>query len=102
MSYAEDNNHDIPLDMLDFMPSGDTDWDSAWERDPISLTEIYEYQENIKKGIWVAKDGTKYLISKMQTSHIKNCIRMIQRSNYYWRPEYLEPLTQELKRRNNE
>lgn len=70
----------------------------------LALAAIYEQQENLEKGIWEAKDGTKFLISKMQTSHIKNCIRMIQRSNYYWRPEYLEPLTQELKRRqqNNE
>lgn len=101
MSYAEDNNHDIPYDMLEFMSSEDTDWDSAWERDTDSLEEVYKHQENIKKSIWVAKDGTKYLISKMQTSHIKNCIKMIQRSNYYWRPEYLEPLTNELKLRQN-
>lgn len=99
MSYAEDNNHDLPYDIVDFMSSEDTDWDSVWERDTTSLKEVYEYQENIKKGIRIAKDGTKYLISKMQTSHIKNCIRMIQRSNYYWRPEYLGPLTQELKKR---
>lgn len=65
----------------------------------LALAAAYKADENIRKGIWIAKDGTKYLISKMQTSHIKNCIRMIQRSNYYWRPEYIEPLTQELKRR---
>ena len=65
------------------------------------LDNDYESEENIKKGIWVASDGTKYLISRMQTSYIKNCIRRIQRSNYYWRSEYLEPLTQELKRRQH-
>lgn len=65
----------------------------------LTLAAVYKQQENIDKGIWIGSDGTKYLISKMQTSHIKNCIKMIQRSNYYWRPEYLEPLTQELKRR---
>lgn len=63
------------------------------------LEAIYEENENIRNGIWVAKDGTKYSISEMTTSHIKNCIRMIQRSNYHWRPEYFEPLIQELKRR---
>ena len=63
------------------------------------LDAIYEAEEDLRNGIWVAKDGTKYSISKMTTSHIKNCIRMIQRSNYRWRPEYLEPLTQELERR---
>lgn len=63
------------------------------------LDAIYEAEEDLRNGIWVAKDGTKYSISKMTTSHIKNCIRMIQRSNYRWRPEYLELLVQELKRR---
>ena len=57
------------------------------------------YKEDLRNSIWIAKDGTKYSISEMTTSHIKNCIRMIQRSNYRWRPEYIEPLTQELKRR---
>ncbi len=65
------------------------------------LADAYEAEENIRRGIWVAKDGTKYLISKMQTSHIKNCIRMIQRSNYCRRSEYLKPLIQELKKRTN-
>lgn len=65
----------------------------------LALAAAYEADKNIRNGIWVAKDGTKYLISKMKTSHIKNCIRMIQRSNYHWRPEYMEPLIQELKKR---
>lgn len=29
MSYAEDNNHDLPYDIVDFMSSEDTDWDSV-------------------------------------------------------------------------
>lgn len=65
----------------------------------LALAAIYEAEKDIRNNIWIAKDGTKYLISEMQTSHIKNCIRMIQRSNYSWRPEYLEPLTQELEKR---
>lgn len=65
----------------------------------LALAAIYEAEKDIRNNIWIAKDGTKYSISEMTTSHIKNCIRMIQRSNYHWRPEYIEPLTQELKRR---
>lgn len=65
----------------------------------LALEALYETKENTRNDIWVAKDGTKYLISEMTTSHIKNCIRMIQRSKYRWRPEYLELLVQELKRR---
>ena len=65
----------------------------------LALDAIYKEDEDLRNSIWIAKDGTKYSISEMTTSHIKNCIRMIQRSNYRWRPEYIEPLTQELKRR---
>ena len=68
----------------------------------LALANAHEAEENIRKGIWVTRDGTKCLISKMQTSHIKNCIRMIQRSNYSWRLEYLEPLVLELKKRQQE
>ena len=65
----------------------------------LALDAIYKEDKDLRNSIWIAKDGTKYSISEMTTSHIKNCIRMIQRSNYRWRPEYIEPLTQELKRR---
>lgn len=68
----------------------------------LALAAAYEAEENLKNNIWIAKDGTKYLISQMQTSHIKNCIRIIQRSNHKWRSEYIEPLTQELKKRNRQ
>lgn len=65
----------------------------------LALAAIYEAEKDIRNNTWIAKDGTKYSISEMTTSHIKNCIRIIRRSNYHWRPEYIEPLTQELKRR---
>ena len=46
---------------------------------------------------WRAVDGTVYSISKMETSHIKNCLRLIERSGYTWRKEYLKALNDELK-----
>lgn len=31
------------------------------------------------KRIWVMKDGTKIKIKNMETSHIKNCVKMLER-----------------------
>ena len=97
MSYAEDNNHDIPFDMLEYMSSEDTDWNTVWDIDG------REYIiDTLPETLWECKDGTILAIEDMKTSHIKNCIAMIERSikaNKPWRTWYLEPLTQELKRR---
>lgn len=46
--------------------------------------------------IWVTAKGEAILVSKMDTSHIINCIRKIQRSRTGWRKEYLERLELEL------
>ena len=37
----------------------------------------------------------------MTSSHIINCIRMIERSNNTWRPQYLDILKEELSKRNH-
>jgi hypothetical protein len=31
--------------------------------------------------VWTGKNGTKYKIREMETSHIKNCIAMLERVN---------------------
>lgn len=62
--------------------------------------ELKDETDNLSKDIWTTKDGKRLLISKMQTSHIENCLRKIQK-DYPWRKIYLESLTQELKRRQN-
>lgn len=95
MSYAEDEGHDIPYDMLDFISSEDTDWDSVWERgNPLDY--------------WETRDGDIIAIRNMSTKHIERCIALIKNSieanlmgvrNYIWRIEYLEPLQNELVKR---
>lgn len=45
--------------------------------------------------VWITKDGRRYLVRQMETGHIVNCIRMIQR-NPGWRDEYLDRLLLEL------
>lgn len=105
MSYAEDFNHDLDPEFMglslygsdydldseieesaEFMSSEDTDWDSAW-------------MHYTPETLWECKDGTIIAIEDMKTSHIKNCIAMIEKSinaNKPWRTEYLSTLKAEL------
>ena len=46
--------------------------------------------------IWVTKDERSIPICNMDTDHIMNCIRKIQRNRKGWRKEYLTRLNLEL------
>lgn len=48
---------------------------------------------------WRMKDGNLIAIRDMETSHIKNCIKMIYRSNGTWRHQYLRYFEAELRKR---
>jgi hypothetical protein len=50
--------------------------------------------------VWVTKDGKHLLVSRMETSHIRNCIAKIERSRRGWRKQYLERLKLELEIRS--
>lgn len=63
------------------------------------LEQLEEDEYNLKHKIWVTQDHKEIPIKKMETSHIKNCIKKIERSKFKWRPEYYELLKQELTRR---
>lgn len=65
------------------------------------LRDTEEDKFFLKRGIWVDKNGHKHPISKMKTSYIINCIRLIQRSNG-WRKQYLNVLLKELKSRSHD
>ena len=47
---------------------------------------------------WRPQVGKKIKLTKMEISHIKNCIAMIER-RHGWREQWLRPLQQELKSR---
>lgn len=51
--------------------------------------------------VWITRDGRRYLVREMETRHIINCVRMIQRSKTGWRREYLDRLLLELAIRDN-
>ena len=63
------------------------------------LQQLEEYEYNLRHKIWVTQDHKEIPIKKMETSHIKNCIKKIERSNFKWRPHYYKLLKQELTRR---
>lgn len=48
---------------------------------------------------WRTSDGKLIAIKDMETSHIKNCIKMIYRSNGTWRHQYLRYFKAELRKR---
>ena len=48
---------------------------------------------------WRMRDGKLIAIRDMKTSHIKNCIKMIYRSNGTWRHQYLRYFEAELRKR---
>ena len=55
--------------------------------------------EELDLTVWETKEHERIKITDMKTSHILNCIRMIER-NCVWRFCFLEPLKNELKRRS--
>lgn len=55
--------------------------------------------EFISIPVWRMKDGKLIAIRDMETSHIKNCIKMIYRSNGTWRHQYLRYFEAELCKR---
>lgn len=75
--------------------------DNSWKVDIIS-GYLEDYWDDVDNDIWRMKDGTRIAIKDMETSHIENCIKMINRSNGNWRREYLPALQRELIKRRHE
>ena len=89
MSFAEDNNHDLDPEFLG--PYG-----SDYDIDSETLDEGIEF---MVIPAWRMRNGKLIAIKDMDTSHIKNCIKMIYKSNGKWRPQYLRYFTDELCKR---
>lgn len=79
----------------------------AEEQDWFGLENLVEFTlEDILltdyRGIlWKTKDFSLIPVREMTTSHIKNCIKMICRSNGTWRSQYLRVFKQELEYRKH-
>lgn len=63
---------------------------------------LYDSDEDIEFitiPAWRMKDGKLIAIRDMDTSHIKNCIKMIYRTSGTWRHQYLRYFEAELRKR---
>ena len=71
----------------------------AEEQDWFGLEDLItdHYVEYISIPAWRTADGNLIAIRDMETSHIKNCIKMIYRRNGTWRPQYLKYFETELR-----
>lgn len=58
-----------------------------------------EHEYRARMGEWVTKDGKKLKIKDMETSHIHNCIRLINKTGDEALFEYLPVFEKELERR---
>lgn len=63
------------------------------------LDSTHSSVEFISIPAWRTKDGELIAIKDMDTSHIKNCIKMIYKSNGTWRHQYLRYFEAELRKR---
>ena len=63
------------------------------------LDSTHSGVEFISIPAWRMADGNLIAIRDMETSHIKNCIKMIYRSNGTWRYQYLRYFEAELRKR---
>lgn len=105
MSYAEDMGYDGLEDIA--LLGGD--FDSC-------VTCTTEYTQEIRIHIppggfpfrqpkltreseWIQRDGTPIKVKDMATSHIKNSIKLIYKSNGSWRREFLRVFEKELRHR---
>lgn len=72
----------------------------------IDLSDLFEKEsEQCALGNWTQKDGTVIHISKMEDSHLHNCLRMLQRQEEKYgtddiREAWIDRFTEEIERRD--
>ena len=70
-------------------------WEEAdWTEEEIEMEDRFRYKE------WVTKDGQRLKIKNMETSHIKNCLKFINREingkRWCYADEYTKLFNEEL------
>lgn len=57
---------------------------------------------NASRGLWITKDGRYMAMHEMETSHIRNCISMLNRSKSPFKEPYIKAFEKELAERKEE
>lgn len=73
-------------------------WET-WETEEDWTEEEIEMEYRLGYKIWVTKDGKELKIKDMETSHIINTIKMINRNKWCYAYEYTKLFEEELKAR---
>ena len=77
-------------------------WCQYWEELDWAEEEI-EMEYRFENKIWVTKDGKKLKIKDMETSHIQNCIKFVNKKingkQWVYAEEYTKLFNEELKAR---
>ena len=76
--------------------------ETEYERDKeIERWEAMSIQAHINasRGLWITKDGRYLNVSEMKTSHIQNCIQMLERYDSSFKDIYVPMFKKELKKR---
>ena len=76
----------------------------AYEHDQ-SITRWEEVsiraENNAKHGLWITKDGRYLHVSEMETNHIRNCTKMLERNNSPFKDVYIPMFEKELAKRGD-
>lgn len=48
--------------------------------DIYAYAQLYEYYVEEDFSVWEGRDGTKYHVKRMDTSHVQNCLNMLRRN----------------------
>ena len=64
--------------------------------------EDIHIEQLLKNKQWEIRSGKVLYIKDMETSHIKNCLNKIEKSNYQWRCMFYRLLKNELENRQEE
>ena len=77
-------------------------WCSYWEELDLEQEKI-EMEYRFKNKLWVTKDGKELKIKDMETSHIQNCIKHVNKKingrQWEYAEEYTKLFNEELKAR---
>jgi hypothetical protein len=72
----------------------------AYERDQ-AIEMLTRAENNVRHGLWITKYGRYLHVSEMETNHIRNCTKMLERNNSPFKDVYIPMFEKELAKRGD-